>query len=181
MYVGATEQNADLPQVARRHLHWRLLGPSRRMRPLPPLDAISKASFNSISPILRFGPAKPRLARRSADANRQIVPKSLLLLLAIAALVICNLHSPSMLHAEDGGHDDHAALVEGDHHDLLPEHAPDVDHGTLAHDHHVPTAMTASPSRMETPAPTASQRHELAEASELVSWATAPPIEPPAA
>lgn len=108
------------------------------------------------------------------------MPRSLLLLIAIATLVICNLHSPSMLHAEEAGHDDHAVFVESNHHDLTSDSAPDVDHGTLVHDHHGPTAMTVAASRMEMPAPVASQRHHLAEAVALASWATAPPIEPPA-
>lgn len=128
-----------------------------------------------------FGPQKLGLSRSSADANRRIVPRSFLLLMTIAALVIGSLHSPSMLHAEEAEHDNHAALVESDHHDLAPGQAPGVDHGTLAHDHHGPTAMTTPSSRMETPAPAASPRYELPEAPELASWATAPPIEPPAA
>lgn len=109
------------------------------------------------------------------------MPKSVLLLIAIATLVICNLHSPSMLHVEEPGHDDYAALVESDHHDHTSESAPDVDHGTLAFDHHVPTAMTVAASRMEIPTPIVSQRYHQVDASKLGSWATAPPVEPPAA
>ena len=129
--------------------------------------------------LIRLG--KPGLSCRSADVNRRVMPRSVLLLIAIATLVICNLHSPSMLHAEEAGHDDHATLFASDHHDWTSDAVPDVDHGTVAHDHHGPTAMTVAAARMEMPVPVASALHHLAEASKLASWATAPPIEPPAA
>lgn len=102
-------------------------------------------------------------------------------LIAIATLVICNLHSPAMLHADEVGHDDHAAFVDSDDYELVSDSVPDTDHGTVANDHHAPTAMAVAASRMESPVLIDSQIHHLADPSKLASWATAPPTEPPAA
>lgn len=124
---------------------------------------------------------KPRLSWSGADDNARSMFRSVLLLIAIAALVMCNLHSPAMAHAEETGHGDHAAFVENDHHELTSGSVPDVDHATLAHDHHGPSAMAVATSRIEAPVRAASPLHHPAEASALASWATAPPTEPPAA
>jgi hypothetical protein len=120
------------------------------------------------------------LSRRLVNVNDSTVFRSILQLIAIATLVICNLHSPSMLHAQEAAHDHHAELVSSDHHELDADAGSDVDHAAVAHDHHGPSAMTVASLGLEFSAQIGSDRYVIAEPSALASWATAPPTQPPA-
>ncbi len=96
----------------------------------------------------------------------------------VFTLAIGNLHSPSMFHAEEAHHADH---IDSDHSELAANSGHDVERGTLAHDHHVPTAMTATLPRIDTPMAPATGTYRLSNSAALASWSTAPPPEPPAA
>ncbi len=99
----------------------------------------------------------------------------------IITMAICNLHSPSMLHAQEAEHSHHLEAADADHDALVSEQTDDMDRGTLAHDHHAPTAMTVASPNVDMPLGYASGSYRLSNADALNSWTTAPPPEPPAA
>lgn len=118
-------------------------------------------------------------------------------LMIVLAFMASNLHAPSILHANS--HDPHSShpgshQPEAEGHDVLNTSAVtlDLDHHAhynpaddshddgQAHDH-VPPALPATATLMaEGYVPHFMKQSPLAAAS-LVSWAMAPPIEPPSA
>lgn len=99
----------------------------------------------------------------------------------IFTLAIGNLHSPSMLHAQEAEHSHHVEAADIAHDELASDKTHDMDHGTLAHDHHGPTAMTVAAPNVDMPMEYVSSLYRLSNADALSSWSAAPPPEPPAA
>lgn len=121
------------------------------------------------------------LCCNAATANAHQMSRMVLQLLMIVTLAIGNLHSPAMLHAEEADHAHHVETASPDHEQIADNQTHDMERGTLAHDHHGPTAMTVAWPGIELPENFASDRYHLAVATELRSWPIAPPPEPPSA
>ena len=123
---------------------------------------------------------KPGLYCGAAGDNGQRVSKSVLLLIAIATLLVSNLHSPSTLHAQQADAHDHPVLVE-DHDVQVADPEPGTEQGTVAHDHHGPAATTLANSQFVISAPSSADVYLRVKTTALAAWSTAPPTEPPAA
>lgn len=113
-----------------------------------------------------------------------------LILIAMFTLAVCNLHPPSMLHVDEADHHAHVAKSGTDLVDAVADHAgdpatesdPDADHGVApAGDHHAPPALTVTGSGLENPVAARNVRHSGGSVAALLSWATAPPTQPPSA
>lgn len=102
-------------------------------------------------------------------------------MLAIATLVICNLHSPSALHVPEVQHDEHAVFGEAEHHHAAPDTADDLDYGTVMHDHHVPNGLTVPSSSLDHRVGEQKSAHLAEDPNALASLHVAPLTEPPAA
>lgn len=121
------------------------------------------------------------LCCNTETANAKQMSRMVLQLLMIVTLAISNLHSPAMLHAEESDHVHHVEAASSDHEQIADNQSHDMERGTLAHDHHGPTAMTVASSAIEAPRNLSSGQYPLADASALRSWPIAPPPEPPSA
>ena len=86
-----------------------------------------------------------------------------------------------MLHADEPDHVHHVEAAGSDHDQIADNQSEDMEQGTLADDHHGPTAMTVASAPIETPVKLPSNRHPFADAAALRSWPIAPPPEPPSA
>lgn len=116
--------------------------------------------------------------------------RSLLILIAMFTVAVCNLHPPSMLHVDEADHHAHAAQSGSDLVDSVDDHAgdpatesdPDADHGVApAGDHHAPPALAVAGSGLANPMAARDVRHSGGSVAALLSWATAPPTQPPSA
>lgn len=116
--------------------------------------------------------------------------RSLLILIAMVALAVCNLHPPSMQHVDEADHHAHAAQSGAGLVDAIDDHIggpatesdPDADHGIApAGDHHAPPALAVAGSGLENPIAARNVRYNGGGTVALLSWATAPPTQPPSA
>lgn len=116
--------------------------------------------------------------------------RSLLILIAMFTLVVCNLHSPSMLHADDADHHAHTDQLGLGLADAVSDHVGepatendlDADRGIApVGDHHAPAALAIGGSSLEHPIAARDMRRNGGNAMALLAWATAPPTEPPSA
>lgn len=116
--------------------------------------------------------------------------RSFLILIAMFTLAVCNLHPPSMLHVDEADHHAHVAKSGTDLVDAVADHAgdpatesdPDADHGIApAGDHHAPPALAVAGSGLDNQLVARDVRYNGGGAVALLSWATAPPTQPPSA